>query len=168
MEEEVGRRVAPARSDADRVLRELESRGLLLLQDKQLPNAVTLIAGETVRGSWWGHPRSHEIFRVLTEVGASLDVVSCKLVSGKVTLVHRRLWPALLAVATSGERWQTEGLSRGARSLLRRVRESGTAASSGAAIKELERRLRVTPSRSTPTRERTGSSPKPGKPGPGG
>jgi hypothetical protein len=37
-------------------------------------------------------------------------VLLAKLLSGKVTMVHRRLWPALLTVASAREPWQTEGL----------------------------------------------------------
>lgn len=124
-----------------RILVELERRGLLLLQDKRLPSVVSLFTGETLKGSWWAHPRSHEIFRFLTEFGEHPDVLFCKLVAGKVTLVHRRLWPALLAVGTSQEPWQTQRLSREAASLWKRVEKSGSVVASGTAVKELERRL---------------------------
>lgn len=123
------------------ILEELERCGLLLLQDKRLPSVVSLFTGDTLKGSWWAHPRSHEIFRFLTELGEDPDVLFCKLVAGKVTLVHRRLWPALLAVGTSKEPWQTQGLSREAASLWKRVEKSGSVVASGTAVKELERRL---------------------------
>ncbi len=64
-----------------------------------LPNLAEFVAGEPIRGSWWGHKAGHEIFAVLTEVMASPDVVATRIVNGKVTLVHRRLWPALVRVA---------------------------------------------------------------------
>ena len=64
-----------------------------------LPNLAEFVAGEPIRGSWWGHQAGHEIFAVLSEVMASPDVVATRLVNGKVTLVHRRLWPALVRVA---------------------------------------------------------------------
>jgi hypothetical protein len=64
-----------------------------------LPNLADFVAGEPIRGSWWGHKAGHEIFAVLTEVTASPDVVATRLVNGKVTLIHRRLWPALVRVA---------------------------------------------------------------------
>jgi dGTP triphosphohydrolase len=42
-------------------------------------------------------PRQHdEIFRVLNEATASDDVIRLRLVKGKLALVHRRLWPALV------------------------------------------------------------------------
>ena len=36
---------------------------------------------------------------MLNEVRASPDVIALRLINGKVTLVHRRLWPALVRVA---------------------------------------------------------------------
>jgi hypothetical protein len=64
-----------------------------------VPNLAEFVAGEPIRGSWWGHKAGHKIFAVLAEVTASPDVVATRLVNGKVTLVHRRLWPALVRVA---------------------------------------------------------------------
>jgi hypothetical protein len=64
-----------------------------------LPNLAEQIVGEPIRGSWWGHPSGHEIFAVLTRVLDSPDVVATRLVDGKITLLHRRVWPALVRVA---------------------------------------------------------------------
>jgi hypothetical protein len=64
-----------------------------------VPNLAEHIAGEPIRGSWWAHARSHEIFTVINGVLASPDVIATRLVNGKVTLIHRRLWPALVRVA---------------------------------------------------------------------
>jgi hypothetical protein len=64
-----------------------------------IPNVAQLVAGETISGSWWGHPDSHEIFRVINTIADSPDVARMRLVNGKITLVHRRLWPALLRLA---------------------------------------------------------------------
>jgi hypothetical protein len=57
------------------------------------------IAGEPIRGSWWGHPKGQEIFDVTEAVCESPDVLVCKLVAGKVTFVHRRLWHALVKLS---------------------------------------------------------------------
>jgi hypothetical protein len=46
------------------------------------------------------HSKCHDIHAVLQAVADSEDVLACRLVNGKVTLVHRRLWPALVRVAT--------------------------------------------------------------------
>ena len=64
-----------------------------------VPSLAERVAGGPIRGSWWGHPSGHEIYRVLNEVRASPDVVAVRLINGKVTLIHRRLWPALVRVA---------------------------------------------------------------------
>ena len=121
----------------------LEQYGLLLLQDKVLPSIVGMITGERLAGSWWSHPRSQEIFRRLEELEAAGDVVSTKLIGGKVTFVHRRLWPALTAVGSSRQEWQMRGLSPAARRLLARVDEEKSVHASGAAAKELQKRLLV-------------------------
>ena len=134
---------------------ELEQRGLLLEQDRERPSLVTLVVGEPVSGSWWGHPRGAEIFAVLSALGEDPEVLLTKLVDGKVTLVARRLWPALLAVATAHEHWQTAGLSPIATRLLEQVRAEGPLSTDqlardtpgrrelAAAARELERRLLV-------------------------
>ena len=54
------------------------------------------IAGEVIRGSWWGHRRSHEIFAATRIVRRSPEVLVCRLVQQKVTYVHKSLWPALV------------------------------------------------------------------------
>ncbi len=64
-----------------------------------VPSVADAIAGEPIRGSWWSHPRSHEIFELTQGIRNSDDILVCRLVNGKVTFVHRRLWPALVRVA---------------------------------------------------------------------
>jgi hypothetical protein len=64
-----------------------------------VPKLTEAIAGEKIKGSWWGHPKGKQIFAVLEEVSGDADVLVCRLVDDKLTLVHRRLWPALAAAA---------------------------------------------------------------------
>ena len=64
-----------------------------------VPKLTEAIAGEQIKGSWWAHPKSNQIFRVLQAVTDSDEVLVCRLVNGKITFVHRRLWPALVRVA---------------------------------------------------------------------
>jgi hypothetical protein len=64
-----------------------------------VPSVAEAIAGEPIRGSWWGHARGKDIFDALGVISDSPDVKCFKLVGGKVTFVHRRLWPALVALA---------------------------------------------------------------------
>ena len=71
-----------------------------------VPSLAEAIAGGPIRGSWWAHPKGDEIYRVADAISESEDVLVCKLVDGKVTYVHRRLWPALVKLAARfpGER----------------------------------------------------------------
>jgi hypothetical protein len=64
-----------------------------------VPNLVELVAGQPIQGSWWSHPQSHEIFDVINRAAESPAVARTRLLGGKVTLVHRRLWPALYRLA---------------------------------------------------------------------
>ena len=64
-----------------------------------VPSLVAAIAGEPIRGSWWGHARGREIFAVTRAIRDSPDVLVCRLVDGKITYVHRRLWPALVRLS---------------------------------------------------------------------
>jgi hypothetical protein len=120
----------------ERALDLLREHGLLLLADPRLPSLTTLIAGEPVRGSWWGHPRGNVIYAVALALEASPDVASVKLVSGKATFVHHLLWPALLAIGTARDPWQLDSLSPLARLLLAAVDRDGLFQSDDAA--ELE------------------------------
>ena len=66
-----------ARRDATnltRVLRAVEQNGLLMQADSKLPSVVTLLVGEPVRGSWWGHPMGDAIHIVNTELKEHPDV----------------------------------------------------------------------------------------------
>ena len=42
----------------------LKEHGLLLQTDVNLANVCALVAGAPLRGSWWAHPRSHEIVQL--------------------------------------------------------------------------------------------------------
>jgi len=78
----------------------LVDEGMLLESARgPLPNVAQLVAGEPINGSWWGHARGHEIYAEINTLDESPDVVRMRLVNGKVTLVHRRLWPALVRAA---------------------------------------------------------------------
>lgn len=63
------------------------------------PRLTEAIIGEPIKGSWWAHPKSREIYGVLKAVSESEEVLVCRLIDGKITLVHRRLWPALVRLA---------------------------------------------------------------------
>jgi hypothetical protein len=141
-------------SKAEEVMRVLDRHGILLETDPKLPSVAALVAGSPISGSWWGHPRGHEIFRVSEQLADSPDVVAAKLLSGKVTWVAKRLWPALISIGTAREAWQTQGLSTAAVRLLDILEAEGEARtdtaewslgrkSSGDAVRELEKRILI-------------------------
>ena len=127
--------------------------GLLLLTDANLRSVAGLVAGEPVRGSWWGHARGRRSLKSVTNSPTILTFTSVKLVKNKVTFVHRRLWPALVAVGISRADWQLERLSRAALSFLERVEREGPVRSDrvkgvrggsrkvGELVRDLEKRL---------------------------
>ncbi len=137
-------------------LEELQRQTILLATDRRLPSVTTLVAGEPVRGSWWGHPSAHAIFQVLEQLAVHRDVAVTKLVSGKVTYVHRILWSALIGVGSAREPWQLDGLTPAAGSLLGLIATDGSLRTdrlppssgidpkaAGEAIRELERNLLI-------------------------
>lgn len=86
--------------DAQAALAFVREHGVVLVSAKgPAPALADAIAGEPIKGSWWGHPQGKRIFAVLEQVSADPSVLVCRLVDGKLTLVHSRLWPALAAAA---------------------------------------------------------------------
>jgi len=136
--------------------RKLKRSGVLLLSDNKLPSITMMVAGKPIRGSWWCHPKGHDIFHVVSRIAHHPDVAVTKLISGKITFVHRKLWPALVAIGRSREPRQMNGLSRKGRNLLQIVDRNGEArtdrlpasskrknSSWREAIRELEDRLLI-------------------------
>lgn len=75
----------------------VKTHGIMLESGRgPVPNLADLIAGEPIRGSWWGHRKASQIFRCSRAIRHSEDVLVCRLVGGKVTYVHRCTWPALV------------------------------------------------------------------------
>ena len=86
--------------DPDSALVFLEQHGVVLMSAKgPVPSLAAAIAGGSVRGSWWSHPAARRMYRVFAALAGSEQVLTCRLVGGKVTFVHRRLWPALVRLA---------------------------------------------------------------------
>jgi hypothetical protein len=63
------------------------------------PSLAEVIVGAPVPGRWWSHPKGREIFALTRAVRESEDILVCRLVRGKITFVHRRMWPALVRLA---------------------------------------------------------------------
>lgn len=137
---------------AQQTLRRL---GLLLETDARLPSVASLIAGEPVSGSWWSHASGQQIFITLGQFADHRDVMFTKLISGKVTLVHRRLWPEIIVIGTARAPWQMKGLSKSARNLFEMIDEQGSlrtdqldwpksaTAKPGEAARELEKKVLI-------------------------
>src|SRR6266850_7709422 len=64
-----------------------------------VPSLAAKVEGKPVRGSWWSHPKGHEIFLLSRAIRELPEVLVCRIIGGKVTYVHRRLWPALVFLA---------------------------------------------------------------------
>ena len=109
-----------------RAFRLLKENGLLLVSGAEIPDVCRLFGGDSVKGSWWGSPFAHEIFAVNELLSEHEDVTVTKLVSGKVTFVHRSLWPKLVAIGKAHEDWQMKQLSTPARRLLDELDKEGT------------------------------------------
>lgn len=85
----------------EEALRFVETEGIVLESAHgRVPTFADYVAGERV-SRWWSHPKGRLIFTLTRAIRDSPDVLTCRLVEGKVTYVHRRLWPAL--VKLSGE-----------------------------------------------------------------
>lgn len=88
----------------------VREHGIVLASAKgRVPRLTDVIAGAPIAGSWWAHPEGRQIFAILRAVETSPDVLVCRLVDGKITFVHRRLWPALVRLAP---RFATARLAR--------------------------------------------------------
>ncbi len=79
----------------------IKKHGVVLASAKgPVPNLAEAIANEPIKGSWWGHPKSHQIFAIFQAVTDSDEILVCRLVNGKRTFIHSRLWPALVRAAS--------------------------------------------------------------------
>jgi len=86
--------------NAQQALAFVELHGIVLVSAHgKVPTLTEAIAGAPIKGSWWGHQDGKHIFAVLGEVQEHDDILVCRLLSDKLTLVHRRLWPAVAALA---------------------------------------------------------------------
>ena len=78
--------------EAQGIVCEAARRGSIL-------SLVDAIAGAPVHGNWWVHPKAKLIFQLTRAMRDAREVCVCRLVDGKITFVHERLWPALVRAA---------------------------------------------------------------------
>ena len=80
-------------------LRFVETHGIVLESAHgSVPTFADFVAGERLTG-WWAHPKGRAIFALTRAIRDSPDVLICRFIEGKVTYVHRRVWPALLKLS---------------------------------------------------------------------
>ena len=142
---------ASLRQHFDKVFIELQKFGMLLLSDSSLPNVRQLIAKGPGRGSWWSDESAQTIFTVSEMLEDHPDVLVMKLISEKVTFVHRELWGRIYSIGVAREDWQTKNLSPAAKQLLKKLDIDGWlqtnklgkefGAKPGETVRELESRL---------------------------
>src|SRR5258708_19477198 len=86
--------------NADAGMSFVRQGGMVLVSAKgAVPRLTEASAGEPIKGSWWAHPKSHQIFAILQKLGDSPDILVCRFLGGRVTYIHRRLWPAVVKLA---------------------------------------------------------------------
>jgi hypothetical protein len=110
----------------DKVFLQLQELGLLLLSDANLPSVSGILTGEKLRGSWWAHKQGQTIFAISEMLEDHTDVLITKLISDKVTFVHRELWGRIYSIGVAREDWQLKNLSAAAKLLLQAVDAEGT------------------------------------------
>jgi hypothetical protein len=117
---------ADIRKQFDKVFLQLQELGLLLLSDANLPSVSGIVTGEKLRGSWWAHKQGQTIFAISEMLEDHTDVLITKLISDKVTFVHRELWGRIYSIGVAREDWQLKNLSAAAKLLLQVVDAEGT------------------------------------------
>lgn len=140
-----GEMTARLQKHFDRIFAQLTDDGLLLLSDADLPSVSGSIANERIRGSWWSHRQGQTIFNVAEMLEDHPDVLIMKLISGKVTFVHRALWDRIYSIGVAREEWQLKKLSAPARALLDELDHEKViqANKRGEITRELENRLLI-------------------------
>ena len=112
--------------ELDQVLDCLERVGVMLETDRAFPSVAGLMVSEPIKGSWWAHSMANDIYMLSRGLIRHPDTILLKLLSGKTTYVHRRLWPELVAIGTAQESWQTRALPASARAMLKKVERQGS------------------------------------------
>ncbi len=125
-----------SKSQFVQIVEKLDEYGLLLLSDPKLPSLAGLIAGEPISGSWWGHPKGKEIFEIACQLDERKEIITAKLISGKITYVHQKYFTHLAIIGSANDRWQLQNLSDSAKTLLYLLLSKGTLETNAPFLKE--------------------------------
>lgn len=109
-----------------KIIKELNKKGVLLLQDKTFPSVVSTIVGEPIIGSWWGHPMANPIYNGLNWAIDQKSIISAKLLSKKVTYINKKLYPFFFSIVSEVRPWQLKGLSKESTELMAMIKKSKT------------------------------------------
>ena len=82
-------------------LRFVEEHGVVLesARHSRVPSLAEAVAGGPIHGSWWSHPKGRAIFAATRALREAPDVLVCRVVDGKISFAHERVWPALVKLA---------------------------------------------------------------------
>ena len=76
--------------------------GLMLESAKGFePSFAERVAGQPIKGSWWGHSRGHQIYELTQKIHQSNAVLVCTVAKGRITYIHRRLWPFFVHLSSN-------------------------------------------------------------------
>lgn len=65
-----------------------------------VPSLVKFMAGHDFTGNWWSLPQSSRIYNALQRIRNHPDILVCRLLRGRICLVHRFVWAPLLALSS--------------------------------------------------------------------
>jgi len=78
----------------------VERHGIVLEAARgPVPSLAEAVVGAPIRGSWWAHAQGTTIHNITAAVRDDPSILVCRIVGGRVTYVHRKLWPALVRLA---------------------------------------------------------------------
>ncbi|OLS19918.1 MAG: hypothetical protein HeimC2_39440 [Candidatus Heimdallarchaeota archaeon LC_2] len=82
-----------------------------LSMTKTFPSLINEIVDEPIEGSWWGHPKGNEIWIISEGVKDSVDILTTKMLYGKVTFIYKSLWPSLYKIVTDSN-WRERRITK--------------------------------------------------------
>ena len=99
----VGKSTPPhvdARRRAREMLRWARQQGIFMLSPMEgFPSLAAEIGGSGISSRWWSHARANDIYNAFRDLSENKDILTTKLIDGKVTLVHQDLWPSVVRLA---------------------------------------------------------------------